>query len=192
MKCKHCGRVVWEGGRERDYIQVTGDEAIKGNFSKYGREVTLKTIEYILMDKEEELISLLREAKDDFTLPDRRIKLDFDDIAFTIQLHQPLSKAPNTSYYRGTRYANQYFNTDIRDEDMVKMIYVKRVPGYPPTDVICFLDQTNLPPGIVVDWDRMFNLTVKTKVESKLSLVNLSWNRILGQKSISDFFGRTE
>jgi len=106
-------------------------------------------------------------------------KYAIDEVAIPKTIHKKFSEyKTKVDYLRGALYANKYFKFDIRPGE---------VPGYPPTDVVCFIDLDALPVKPVIDWDKMIDRTVKRKVEDLLSLIGLSWEQVKGMRRLTNF-----
>ena len=69
--------------------------------------------------------------------------------------------------------------------DKIKVLYVKRIEGLPPTDVLAFDDSiVDKLPKLTVDYDRIIDVCVRSKIEKFLELIGSSWNEIIGCKSL--------
>jgi DNA polymerase I len=64
-KKKYFGRVVWDDGKECNYIKITGMEARRGDWCDLAREVQSKVIEMVLEEKVNNVMRFLREVKKD-------------------------------------------------------------------------------------------------------------------------------
>ena len=65
---------------------------------------------------------------------------------------------------------------------------MKRVPGFPPTRLIAFIDLNQVPTGTEVDVNKIIDKTIRMKMENILKVVNLSWGDVSGQANLSDIF----
>jgi len=185
VKKRYAGRVVWEDGKNVDYLYIRGFEYVKRDASQVTKNVQKTVFELIMKNRKQEILSFVRKIinsmkKGEFTI---------GEIAIPKTIHKRFSEyKTKVDYVRGAIYANTYFGFDIRPGDTVKMVYVKEVPGYPSTDVICFIDEDALPVKPVIDWGKMIDRTVKRKVEKLLDLVGLSWERVKGTKTLLGAF----
>jgi len=182
-KKRYMGHCVKDEGRNVDYIDTKGFELIRGDSSKVTRRLQADTGDAILRKGTKGLVERIQKLVKDM----REGVFSLDDIAITKQLHKKISE-PSVDYYRGARYGNKYLGFDIRPGDMIKMIYVHRVKGFPLTDVVCYLDREKLPP-VDVNWSKMIDRTVRRKVERMLHIANLSWELVDGFKPLETFFG---
>ena len=190
VKKKYMGHCVVDGNKKVDFIHTKGFEMIRGDSSKITRRLQADAGDAILRKGTEGLIEriqkLVKEIKEG--------KYSHNDVAIAKTLHKKLNaknkkgQLTNIDYYRGARYGNKYLGFDIVAGDMVKMLYVKRVKGFPSTNVICYLDQDKLPP-IVVDYNKMIDRTVRKKVEKILKVGGMSWEAVEGIPPLESFWG---
>ncbi len=113
---------------------------------------------------------------------------------------------------RGSLYSNEYLGTNFAMGSKVKLLYITKIGKnnkqinvipfgenttiinvqetkddiYPPTDVICFEEESKLP-QLEVNYNKMIELTIKRKIERILGVAGISWNEIEGQQSLFDF-----
>ena len=82
---------------------------------------------------------------------------------------------------RGAIYAIEKLGLDLSTKP--KMVYISHMPfGYEPTDVLCFDDWSQIPPGTQIDVHKMLEKTVRLKLEPifdalgwKMSELNPFW-----------------
>lgn len=186
---RYAGHVIWEGGKKADYNLIVGFEYVRRDASKLTKEVQLKIFDMILRDKKEEIPDYLRGVVHDF----EEGCYSPDDIAIPKTLHKRLSDYGKggtgmPDYVRGSIFANNYMGGDIRGGDTVKMLYVKRVKGLPPTDTICWVGNFPSRFSIEIDSKKMIGRMLKGKVEDLLELVDLTWEEcVSGQRKVTDF-----
>lgn len=178
VKKRYAGWVVWEGGKEVDYIHIKGFEFVRRDSALITRRIQREVFERILKRGGEGVREYLREVV-------RKIKAgeySLREIAISKGIRKRFEDyETKPDYVRGALWANRYLKAGIRPGDQVHMLYVKRVPGYPPTDVVCFLDEDVIPEETVVDWEKMIDRAVKRKVEKLLELIGVSWEEIEGK-----------
>jgi len=173
-KKRYCGKVSYEGGKQTDYLSVTGFEKVRGDSSNVTKEIQDKVMNMVLDGQKGDIIDYLKAKVKEM----KEGKYGIDDIA----IGKTLSRAPKDydgtilDYVRGARYATQHLGEDVRAGDTVKMIYCKS-----PTDVICYMDKEHLPKDLVIDWDKMISRNIQMKVRVFLEVVNLAWAEIAGQ-----------
>jgi DNA polymerase elongation subunit (family B) len=120
-------------------------------------------------------------------------KLSLDHVAIRKTIHKKFEDyKANVDFLRGSRWNNENIKEGIVPGDYVKLLHMKdTIPGMKPTNVICYLDSKSLPPNIskYVDWNKMFDKTVKDKVDELLEFRNINWDDIDGKKKL-DLWGK--
>lgn len=193
VKKRYAGWVVREGGRPADYIHIVGFEAIRRDSSLLTQRIQRDVFDIILRRGGQGLAEYLRDVIGRL----RRGEFKLEEIAIRKTLQKPIDSYGKggkgiPDFVRGCLYANKYLGLNIVGGDMVKMVYVKAVKGYPKTDVLCFLDETRLP-EIVLDHDKMVDRTVRMKVEDVTKVLGLSWDSICSsalrrQRNLTEVF----
>ncbi|MBU2613801.1 DNA-directed DNA polymerase [Patescibacteria group bacterium] len=194
VKKRYAGLVSYEGGKKVDYTHITGFEFVRRDASKLTRALQKDVFDMILRGNTGDIINRIREVEKKI----RNKETPLMDIAIPKTLGKNLRDYGKgkgggiPDYVRGAIYSAKNFKLNIRAGDMVRMLYVKRVPGYPPTNVVCFLDEGNLPKDLVIDYEKNIDRTVKMKVEDLLGLVNISWGHVKGDTKITKIRGLSE
>jgi DNA polymerase elongation subunit (family B) len=182
-KKRYVARAIWDDGKDVDYTIIKGFE--RRDTSKVGMKIMKNIIEMILYDR-------IPEIKDYVSSEVKKIRdgvWKYDDIAMTSTLHQDLkSYKSKTPFVRGSIYANEFLGADIQGGDTVKLLPVSKIPGYPPTDYVCFLDESQLPKGIKVAVDELLRMSVQNKIESFLKVCGLNWLELSGQRTLLSAF----
>ena len=187
-KKRYAAWVTWDK-KECDYIHIAGFEAIRTDQSKYTKDVQRTLLEMIVKGKsKEEIEEYIKNVFEKFK------EQPLEDIAILKGIDKPLDAYKvKPSHIRGALLANMYLGANFKQGDKVKMLYVKYVEGLPKTDVICFDDASQLEGRkVVVDWERMIDVSLKSKVEDILKVIgiNVPGSRNVGQsKALSIFFG---
>lgn len=188
-KKRYAGWVTREGAKKADYIHVTGFEFVRGDSCRLTKNLQYKTFECILKGDKEDIKPFIR----DMVKQIRDGEVNIDDIVVPKTLSKDFSEYKNTpDYVRGCIYANAHFGADIHAHDKIKMLYVKAVPGYPKTDIVCFLDKKVLPENVVIDYEKIIEKTVKDKVKDVLDIVDIQVDTLIGKgytKTLLDVFG---
>ncbi len=183
---RSAGRVLWEGGKDCDYIEVKGWDSIRRDSSHLTREVLPKVFDAILRSGTDGLIAYLDQTAQKIKHSD----FDVDFIAINKQLHKKDLAEPTLDFYTGSVYANKHFGFDIRTGDMIKVLPVKMIYGYPATNVLCYMDKESVPwKRIVIDYDRIITRTLKNRVKGILKLAGMSWDDVEGTKKLTAVFG---
>ena len=188
VKKRYAGWVVEEAGTPCDYIHVAGFESVRRDTSEVTRRLQKEVFELLLRGKKGEIAGIIRN-----TIKDMRAgKYSLNDVAIPKTLSKPLTGYKTSiDYVRGSLYANKHFGLDIREGDMVRMLYVRRVPGYPHTDVVCFLDESQLPVRPEIDWDKMISRTIRMKLEEIIELGGISWSQIEGNRTLLELTSKS-
>jgi len=181
VKKRYAGRVIYEKGKEVDYIHIKGFETIRTDQSPISKNLQSTLFNMIFYDKEDEILPYLRETI-------KKVKkIDYDEIAIVKGINKPFSQyKTKPDYVRGAIYANKHLNANIGVEK-VKMLYIKSIKGHPNTDVICYTDK-NILPEIVVDYEKMIDRTIKRKIEKIIELLGITWDDVLNKKKLSSIW----
>ncbi|MEM4534992.1 MAG: DNA-directed DNA polymerase [Desulfurococcaceae archaeon] len=173
VKKRYAMHVVWENGKACDYVDVTGFESERRDTPEYLQNVIKTILEMVLKrEQRDKILSYLRESLEEFK------RQPLDKIAISKAITKPFGEYKvKPPHVRGALLANIYLNANIVPGDRVKMLWVKRVKGIPKTDVICYEDGESLP-ELEIDWDKMFETTLKNKIETILAPYNVAWRDI--------------
>lgn len=183
VKKRVAGHVIWEDGKECDYLYIQGFEYVRRDSSLLTRKVQRETFEQILRGNPEDLVKYLRDVVKKMKAGEYSLR----EIALKKTLHKKFEDYKSeVDYLRGAKYANKYLGADIRAGDTVYMLYVNRIQGKPSTDVICFMDIPN--EKIEINYSKMIERTIKGKVEDLLELVGVSWERVMGARKLTEVF----
>ena len=190
-KKRYAGRVIWEDGHEVDYLKIVGFEYVRRDSSKVTKRIQPTVFDLMLLKEPEDVKNYLKEEITKIRKGLESGDIGPDDIAIPVTL----SKNPDrydkpTDYVRGAKYCNKWFGTDIRGGDQVKMVYIKKIPGYPKTDVISYLSLSELPVEFEIDIDKMIDRNIRMKLEDVIDLIDLKWIDIFStQKSVFEALG---
>ncbi len=190
-KKRYAAWVTEEGGKPCDYIYIVGFEHVRRDASEVTRKLQKKVFDLLLKGDVNEVIGHIRNTIKDM----KGGKYSLNQITIPKTLNKNLEDYGKgkgggiPDYVKGTLYSNKYFGTDIRGGDMVRMLYVNRIPGYPRTNVVCFLDEDELPVRPEVDMQRMVSRTIRMKIEKIIELAGLHWVRVEGTRSLLEVLG---
>jgi len=176
----------WEDGKDCDYLYIQGFDYVRRDSSLVTRKVQRETFEKLLRGKPKELIGFLQQTIRDM----KGSKYTLREVAIKKTLKMKFeSYKVKMDFVRGSIYANRHLGADIRSEDTVHMLYVNHVGGGKPlTDVLCFLDEEQVPKGTRINWSKMVDRTVKRKVEDLIALGGLSWAQVKGTRKLTEVF----
>ncbi|RKY86304.1 hypothetical protein DRQ11_08575 [candidate division KSB1 bacterium] len=169
VKKRYAMRIVYNKG-ECDYIDAKGFENIRTDQSVFTRELLNELFEMIFHGAtKEEIREFISNKLRDFT------KAPLTEIGISKGISKPFDKyKANTPHIRGAIYSNTYLGTNFQYGDKVQFLWVKGIEGLPPTNVICFDENTDLSKyNIVVDYEKMKQTTVIGKVEPILNALNI-------------------
>jgi len=178
VKKRYASRVIYEDGKEVDYLLIKGFEYVRRDSSNLCKEIQYKMFELMLKAGKEEVLKYLREKLKEI----RSGRYALDDIATPKTLHKNPEDYPiPQDYVRGAIYANKWMNLGIRDGDVVKMLYIKKIFNLPYTDVLSVFSYHEIVNGkyisdiVTVDLEKTIEKTVKDKVEDLVSLIGVNW-----------------
>ena len=184
-KKKYAAHLVWEKGKERDELDIKGFDAIRRDNSLVTKKLQKNVLNKIARGDSEYV-------KDIMTTTIQKIKdngYPLDQIAMTKTINKNLTDYKNkTDFIKAVEYSNMFLETDIQGGDMIKLLPVKRVPGYPPTKLLAFIDLEQVPKGTEVDVNKIIDKTIRMKMENILKVINLTWGDVSGQTNLSDIF----
>jgi len=190
-KKRYFARVRWEKGEECDYILIRGLEVRRTDSPEITRDMQERIIEMILYgEPRQNIIQYVRDIINKI----KSGEVPLQDLGIPKGLQKPLSAygvngAPIPFHVRAAFYSNKYLGTRYDRGDKIKILYVKRVEGLPPSDVIAFDDSiVNRLPKITPDYDRIIEVCVRSKIEKFLEIIGCSWNEIIKQKTLSSIF----
>jgi len=188
-KKRSARHVIWEDGDFCDYMLVKGFEYIRRDSSLITRNVQREVFEHLLRRGMTGLRSYLNTTIKDIKSGKyklREVSLS-KGIKHSWKYYARKGKTP-PQHVRGSLWANKHLDAKIQVGDQVKMIYVLRTPGYPSTDVVCFLDEDIIPDNFVIDWGKMIERTIERKVGQYIEQGGLQWGEVMGMKKLSGVF----
>ena len=168
-KKRYAMRVGYNKG-ECDYIVIKGFEAIRTDQSIFTRNLLTDLLKLVLYDSgKNEIKKFIQDKLSEF--PNRPLT----EIGINRGINKKFSDyKANTPHVRGALWSNSNLNTNFKYGDKVQFLWVKGIQGYPPTNVICFNEDTELPEGIVVDWKHMRDVGIIDKVTPILEVIDIS------------------
>ena len=198
-KKRYAGHVIFDDGKDVDYLKIVGFEQVRRDASKITKEIQPKVFNLMLRSDKDSVKNYLKDKITHITEGYKSGEVTMDDLAIPKTLSKPLKEYGKLKdgktigipdYVRGSIYCNKWFGTDIRGGDQIKMVYVKKIEGYPKTDVFCYLSSSEIPVKVVVDVEKMLDRTVKGKLEDVVDLIDLKWSDIVSpHKSLFEVLG---
>lgn len=175
-KARHALHVVWEKGKETDYIAITGFDYIRGNASPITRKVQMITINAILRGNEKTIPEVIRKIVKSIKDGEQR----FEKIAVPMNIKCNLEKS-NAFHAKAARWSIHNLGLEIIAGDRVKLLPVKRVIGKEPTKIIAFFDEEDLEKiNFIPNYEEVIEKTVYSKIEQFINLVNITRRDIEG------------
>ena len=172
VKKRYAMRVAYADG-ECDYLDTRGFENVRTDQSIFTRNLLGELFKLILYDKDKKEIQkfVLDKLKE---FPKRSLS----EIGISRGISKPFSEyKANTPHVRGSIYSNAHLNTHFSHGDKVQFIWIRGVEGLPPTNVICFNEDTDLSNfNVIVDYERMKRVCVLDKVTPILDAIGISLN----------------
>jgi DNA polymerase I len=184
-KKKYAAHLVWEKGKERDELDIKGFDAIRRDNSLVTKNLQKDILNRIARGDTSSIKDIMKTTVG--KIYDNKYPLD--QIAMTKTINKGLNQYKNkTDFIKAVEYSNQFLDTNIQGGDMIKLLPVKRVPGFPPTKLIAFIDLQQVPKGTEVDVNKIVDKTIRMKMENILKVVNITWGDVSGQTNLSDIF----
>lgn len=189
-KKKYFGRVIYDGGKNVDYLKITGFEYVRRDSATITKRIQPKVFDMILNGEKEKVGNFLKEEVSRVRKEFNDGLLTVDDIAIPVTIGKSLDlygkeKDGNIIgipyFVRGALYSNKWFGTDIQAEDQVKVIYVTNVDGCEKTDVISYLSLSDIPIKFDIDIDKMIDRNIRRKVEDVIELIDVSWDKLFSK-----------
>ncbi len=184
-KKRYAGRVVWAEGKEVDELDIMGFEFRRSNTSQLTRNLQKKIFRVLFKyEPREKLKAYIKKAKE------KLASADYEYFGIPQSITKPFGKyKTDNPWVRGAKWSNEYLGLKFTVGDKPKILYVRDVPkDYPKTDVMAFRRNSDVPPGTVVDVEKMFEKAVIMKLEQILDAANLSVEEIVyGQTSLDQF-----
>jgi len=176
-KKRYAGHLVWKEGKWVDDIDIVGFEFRRSDFPKLTKRVQKDVITMIIKGESLETVgSYLREVLRKFYSGE----FSLDEIGIPGGIGKDLDDYENDdAHVRGALYANRYLGKNFGKGSKPKRVYIKRVPeGFEPTDVICFEDPEDVPPGFEIDLDKMAEKILKQPIDRILRGIGWSWSEM--------------
>ena len=174
VKKRYAARVVWDGGKECDYVLIRGFESVRTDTPKFTKTLMEDMFKIILYSKDrKEMVKELKEYVSECIKNFRKAPLE--EVAIPTRLTKPPDQYKTLSAnLRGILNAKRILNINGSESDRWLLLWVKMV-NRQPCDVICFpqgFDFSKV--DIVVDWRRMEERCIVRKVSEIFAPLGLS------------------
>lgn len=172
-KKRYAGSLCYKGGKEVDKLEIWGIETRRSDASQFSKKIMENVLSMILkQDKtKEEVTRWIGEEIDRI----RKGNFKFSEIGIPKGIRMNLStyKSPG-AHIKGAMYSEKVLKLQLSSKP--KMIYIKKLPEPFPTTLrveskdkhvesICFDEDSQVPPGTVIDIEKMLDKTVKNKLK---------------------------
>jgi DNA polymerase elongation subunit (family B) len=193
-KKKRSERVVWEKGKECDYLKIIGFEYRRRDQSRAIKDMQWEVLNMILYNRENEVFNhLLGIVKkfDPKTADINEIKMSkgigkFLDKYGGIGKHG--RKNPIPPHVVAAMYSNEHLNKNYDIGSQLNYVFIKRMPHpYPQTDILAFDELDDIPKGTIIDFEEHLS-KMKNKIERIIETLGLTWtNVVTGTLGMSEY-----
>jgi DNA polymerase I len=184
-KKRYAGYIVYKDGKEADKLDIWGFEAKRSDSSQFSRNLQRKVFDMILKEnksKDEVMhfvgdeIARIRSGNFKFTeigVPKGMSKDPEDYGKDVVDINGVVEKDAQgrrvkkgvPANIRGAKYTQDNLGFELSSKP--KMIYIAKMPDrYPKTDVLCFDEDVQVPPGVVLDVETTLKKSVNDKLDS--------------------------
>lgn len=185
-KKRYAGWICYKDGQYLEKRDVWGFEIKRSDASEFSKKMQERLFDMLLKEDKtkddimrylRDEIHRLRTGKFKFSeigMPKGMSKEPLDYLRGEFDPSKPAWKQKGLSAnIRGALYAMKELGIDLSSKP--KMIYVSKVPApLPPIDVLCFDEDSNIPPGTEINIEVMLEKLVKNKVQ--LIFEALGWS----------------
>jgi DNA polymerase I len=208
VKKRYAQWITVEDGAETDSIDIKGFEAKRSDVAPITREMQTQLFEWLLKrdfgDAWADIAPYCRDKHDAV----QSGSVSVSEVAKRGGIGQSLDEYGSTSrrpspIYRGAKYADRFIEGESLSEGSKPMCvyvdYIEPASSLPATyeadtaedglavDAIAVEDSSNLPSGVVIDWERHCTKAVKEPLEPILKTVGKDWQSVLYQHEQSGF-----
>lgn len=176
-KKRYAAHVIYKDGREVDEVQIMGFEQRRSDSAQFSRNLQKELFDMLLrQDKtKDEVVRYVGDQIDRI----RKGNFKFTEIGLPKGINKDLSEYGKIvvengvnvgfkgvpAHVRGAKYSKQNLNIELTNKP--KMLYISKMSDdYPPTDVLCFDEDNQVPPGTEINAELTLNKLVKDKIES--------------------------
>lgn len=168
-------------------LYIMGFEPRRSSTAEVTRTVMKEFFKKVLVDDDVNgAIRLLQETWN------RLPELPIQSVAIPRGIRQTEYKVKNP-WVTGVEYSTKYLGITFREDKKPRLVYVRGVRGKPPTHAICITeDVEELPPEVIVDWNRMREVVLKKPFVGILAAIGLDWSVVtkgIRQSSMDRWLG---
>jgi DNA polymerase, archaea type len=184
--------IIWENGKDTDYIDIVGFDYVRGNASKVTRKLQMNIIKSLHHGDRKGISTyirgLVKEVKEN--------KFTLSDIAIPTTLSKDINAYTKTTpdFVKGAIWSIKNLGLEIIGGDRIKLIPVLGVEGKAPAHIVAFFDEENfnsLPHGkesVRVNYNEVIEKTIKGKAEQILKLAKINWREVEGFNNMDRSF----
>lgn len=174
-KKRYCGHVIYKDEKKVDFTETMGFEIRRSDSSQFSRKLQRTVFDMLLrQDKSKDEVTrhigseIDRIRKGSFIFTEigipQGISKDLDKYGKKELIAGKIVEKGVQAHIRGARYAVSKLNIELSSKP--KMIYISKMPNkHEPTDVLCFDEDNQVPPGTEIDVEKMLEKIVKNKLE---------------------------
>ena len=187
-KKRYAGHIIWKEGQIIDEIDVVGFEVKRSDSPQLARDVMKHILEMVLRGSTKEDV---RVYLSDVIKKYRKGEYSYDLIGIPGGIGKNLEDYDIAdAHVRGCKYANEHLGALFLKGSKPKRLYIKSVTSkYPQTDVICFEYGGQVPPEFKVDYETMFDKTIKSPLERIFEPLGWSFSEFDPTKTTLSMFG---
>lgn len=178
-------RVYYKDGRKVEpYTIIKGFEAIRKDSPPIARTLQRGLFEAIFNKTVPDFIKSLKKIVKDV----KAGKVDIDELAVPVTIGDKIENYKgNPQHIRAAKYSIRNFGLRIGEGDRIKKLPVKYVKGKPATDIVAYFEKKEIP-GVVPDFEKIVEKSIKDKLTLLLSILGKSWKDVEGgTSSLSKF-----
>lgn len=179
-KKKYAGQLVWNEGKDVSYLKYMGLEIKRSDNSNITKDCLNKFLTYLLIDGDQErAVTYVRNSYRDV----RRGMVSILDISIPKEIRQIKYDGKN-SWVLGKINAHDKYNYNIQEGEKPRLVYLLN------DEVICIDEEFDVELiRAQIDWDKMADKTIKSKLESYFWAIGEDWNSAVnGQQKLTGFF----
>jgi len=177
VKKKYVAHMTWSEGQVTDYMYVRGFETRRSDSSPILKQTMEKVFDEMRKGNFDGAIMVLRACKSGYKT--RRPM----EIGIPRQVHS-LNPDITNPWIEGMKNGKEKFKWIYDEQTAPSMLYIKG-----PMKSICIQQVHILPPEIEIDYDMMFEKTIKKKFEPLLDAMGRYWNvEIEGHTQLDKWF----
>lgn len=177
-KKRYAGHLVWKEGVVADKIDIVGFETRRSDTPKLSKKVLENLITSLLDGKDQvEIKKYLKGIIRDY----RKGTYTLDEIGIPSGITKEFKDyKTNEMRVRSAVYSNTYLGTNFGMGSKPKRVYIKSVRDirYPPTDVLSFEFEDQVPKEFEIDYEEMLTKTLKDPIMRMVDSLGWTWESI--------------